>query len=106
MTALRVDVDALATARAAHHDLSAQFAALEGDRTAADLPDGALGKMIASDEILAAFRSRYTGLGEAIAALTEAYRNIGDGLAATAEGYALTDEQVAALHARLEAVLR
>lgn len=106
MTAFRVDVDALTRARAAHHDLSAQFAALEGDRAAADLPDGALGTMIASDEILAAFRSRYTGLGDAIAALTEAYRNIGDGLAVTAEGYARTDDQVAALQARLEAVLR
>ncbi|TKR26564.1 hypothetical protein FA014_04905 [Cellulomonas hominis] len=106
MTAFRVDVGALARARAAHHDLSAQFAALESDRAAADLPDGALGKMISSDEILAAFRSRYTGLGEAIAALTEAYRNIGDGLAVTADGYAQTDAQVADLQARLEAVLR
>lgn|GEM_PF-6004570 len=106
MTALRVDVDALTRAANAHHELSSQAAALESDRAAADLPDGALGKMIESDEILAAFRARHTGLGEAIAALTEIYQNVGDGLRATADGYALTDEQVAALHARIEAVLR
>lgn len=106
MTAFRVDVDALTRARAAHHDLSAQFAALEGDRAAADLPDGALGKMGASQEILAAFRDRHTGLGEAVAALTEIYQNVGDGLDATAEGYALIDEQVAALHRQLEGGLR
>jgi hypothetical protein len=106
VTAFRVDVPALPRARSAHPDLSARFAALEADRAAADLPDGALGKMFSSAEILAAFRSRHAGLGEAIAALTEAYQNIGDGLAVTAEGYARTDEQVAALQARLEAVLR
>ncbi len=96
-----VDVDVLRAKAREHEAIARRWAALESERTAADLPHGALGKLPESGQIEAAFDARYTGLGEAIAALEEIYANVADGLTVTADGYVTSDEAVADLFRRL-----
>lgn len=96
-----VDYEALRTAAREHTTMASRYGELESGRPALNLPEKSLGKLPQSDEILAAFRGRYEGLGEALTALKEIYTNIGGGLLATVETYEGIDRQAADDHARL-----
>ena len=98
-----VSYEALRTAAREHTTIASEYRTLESGRPALNLPEKSLGKLPQSDEILAAFRARYDGLGEALNALQEVYTNVGDGLVATVETYEATDRQAAGDHARLVA---
>lgn len=102
MTAdIRVEYDVLSRGAGDHHAIAARFTTLDAKRASADLPQGSLGKLPASDEIQAAFDARYHGLGEALAALEEIYGNIGDALGLTLDGYRGSDEAVRDIFTRL-----
>ncbi len=90
-----VGYDALRKAAREHTSIAGEYRTLENGRAALNLPDQSLGKLPQSDEILAAFRARYDGLGAALTTLEEIYTNIGDGLVATVETYEGTDRKAA-----------